>query len=294
MKVLKRVVREPLLHFLIIGAALFLLWGNGPETVPAKRANATSTEILVSQGDLTQMAETFRRTWQRAPIQAELNSLLENFVRDEIYYREALAAGLDRDDNVIRWRLRLKMEYLFEDIAAQGEPTEQELRGYMEKHSAKYRVEPQLDFLQVFVNSDQRGANAENEARGILAQLRAGAAPQGLGDSSMLVREFRNAPVWQIQSQFGEGFVSALLDLPQGSWQGPLRSGFGLHLVRVDQHTAGRLPELAQIRTVVARDLAAARQQDLKDAAYARLRERYTVTVETPPAVTRVDTQGEH
>jgi len=280
---MKNLAREPLLHFLLIGAGLFLLygWGSGPSAGSPDPA----TEIHVTQGDLRQMAETFERTWQRVPTEAEVRTLVESFVRDEIYYREARAAGLDRDDSVIRRRLRLKMEYLFEDIASQAEPTEQELRTHLEKHAAEYRNEPQVSFQHVYVNPDRRG-RTDGKARFLLAQLNGGADPDTLGDPHLLGPDFPLLPLWEVRGQFGEAFADALLDLKPGLWQGPLRSGFGLHLVRVDQRTEARLPELSEIRDAVQRGWTMARQQELRDEAYARLLDRYTVVVEPAPTET--------
>jgi hypothetical protein len=284
---MKNLAREPLLHFLLIGAGLFLLygWSSGPAAGPMRQAFPPDTEIVVSQGDLRQMAEIFERTWQRMPTEADVRTLVESFVRDEIYYREARAAGLDRDDSVIRRRLRLKMEYLFEDVAAQVEPAEQELRAFMEKHPEEYYIEPQVSFRHVYVNPDRR-ANAEAEARVLLAKLDNGADPGSLGDPHLLGQDFRLLPLWEVRGQFGEAFADALLDLKPGLWQGPLRSGFGLHLVRVDQRTEARLPELSEIRDAVQRGWTMARQQELRDEAYARLLDRYTVVVEPAPTET--------
>lgn len=281
---MKRWLKEPLLHFLLIGTGLFLLygWGSGPVAVPQGQAVASSTEIVVSAGEVRQLTETFEKTWQRAPSDADLQKLIDGYVRDEIYYREAQAAGLDRDDSVIRRRLRMKMEFLFEDIGAQVEPTDEELRGYLENHSGEYRTDPRIGFRQVFINADRRGATAETDARKILARLNAGVAPETVGDATLLEPEVRLSPLWELRQQYGETFSNRLLDLKAGRWEGPLRSEFGLHLVCIERREEGSLPELRTIRDEVKRDWSIARQQELKDAAYARLKERYHVVVEKP------------
>ena len=209
-----------------------------------------------------------------------MKGLIESFIRDEIYYREAVAAGLDRDDGVIRRRMRQKMEFIFEDITAQTEPTDEELLAYMKKHPDSYLVDPQIAFRHVYVNVDKRGKNGEADARQILAQLNEGIDPDTVGDPIMLDAEIRLSPLWDIKKQFGEEFSRNLSGLKIEKWEGPVRSGFGLHLVLVTKRVGGRMPELKEVREIVKRDVMAERQKELKDAAYAKLRERYDVVFE--------------
>jgi hypothetical protein len=286
---MKKVLREPLFHFLLIGAGLFLLfgWRGGPAPLPSGQAGPQSAKIVVSQSDVDQIVATFTRTWQRSPTEEEMKGLVEDFVRNEIYYREALAIGLDRDDGVIRRRMRQKMEFIFEDISSQTEPTDEELLAYMKKHPISYLVDPQIAFRHVYVNADKRGTNAEAEARQILAQLREGTDPDSVGDPLLLEREIRLSPLWDIGKQFGEEFSRNLLELKSGTWDGPVRSGFGLHLVLVTKRVEGRLPELKEVREMVKRDWTFERQKELKDAAYAKIRERYTVVIEKANAANK-------
>ena len=172
------------------------------------------------------------------------------------------------------------MEFILEDISAQTEPTDEELVAYMKKHPDSYLLDPQIAFRHVYVNVDKRGKNAEADARQILAQLNQGTDPDSVGDPLLLDAEIRLSPLWDIRKQFGEEFGRNLLELKSGKWEGPVRSGYGLHLVLVEKRVGGRLPELKEVRDMVRRDLMAARQKELKDAAYAKLRERYLVTVE--------------
>ena len=285
---MKKLLKEPLLHFLLIGAGLFLLfgWRGGPASLPAGQSGQQSAKIVVAQGDSDRMVETFTRIWQRMPTEEEVKGLVEDLVRDEIYYREALAIGLDRDDSVIKRRMRQKMEFIFEDIAAQAEPTDEELLAYMEKHPDSYLVDPQIAFRHVYVNLDKRGRNAEADARQILAKLNEGVNTDLVGDSFMLDTEIKLSPLWEIRKQFGEEFSRNLLELKSEKWEGPVRSGFGLHLVLVTKRVGGHLPELKEVREIVKRDWMAERQKELKDAAYAKLRDRYSVEVERPKTET--------
>jgi hypothetical protein len=280
----KNLIREPLLHFLLIGAGLFFLfgWRSGPAALPAGQAGPPSAEIFIGQGDIDQLAGTFQRTWQRPPTEEEVQGLIDSFVRDEIYYREALALGLDRDDSVIKRRLRMKMEYIFEDIAAQGEPTEAELEAFFQKNGERYRLDPQRAFRHVYVNIDKRRENAETDARHFLAKLNKGIDPATVGDPFLQESEIGPLSLREIRDQFGAGFADSLIELKPGRWEGPVRSGYGLHLVLVTSAVEEQMPLLHEMRDIVKRDWAAARQMELRDAAYARLRERYTVVREKP------------
>jgi hypothetical protein len=278
----KKLIREPLVQFLLIGAGLFLLfgWRGGPAPLPAGQSGLPSAKIVIAPSDIDQMIAAFTRTWQRPPTETEVKSLVDNFVRDEIYYREALAMGLDRDDSVIRRRMRQKMEFIFEDITAQAEPTDEELLAYMKTHPDAYLIDPQIAFRHVYFNADRRGKNAEADARQILASLNEGMNAELAGDPFMLGAEISLSPLWDIRKQFGEEFSRNLLELISEKWEGPVRSGFGLHLVLVTKRVASRLPELEEVRETVKGDLMAERQKELKDAVYAKLRDRYSVELE--------------
>ena len=274
--------REPLVHFLLIGAGLFLLfgWRGGPASSPAGQPGPASSKIIVPQDDIDRAIATFAKTWQRPPTEEEVAALVEDLVRNEIYYREALAIGLDRDDAVIRRRMRQKMEFILEDITAQAEPTDEDLLAYMKRHPDSYRVDPQIAFRHVYVNPARRGRNAGADALEILAQLHAGADPDMVGDPFLMGPDVRLSPLWEIRNRFGDAFGADLLSRKPGKWEGPVKSGFGLHLVFIDRSVGGRMAELKDVREAVKRDWMAQRQKELKDAAYARLRERYVVTVE--------------
>jgi hypothetical protein len=277
-------IREPLVHFLLIGAGLFLLfgWRGNPASLPGGASGPESKRLVVTQGDIDQLIARFEKTWQRPPSEAEIKGLVERFVRDEIYYREALAIGLDRDDAVVRQRMRLKMEFIFEDVSAQVEPTDEDLEAFMKEHPDKYRLDPQVAFRQVYINADGQGGNAETEARRILAQLEGGADPGSVGDPLLLEHDGRLLPLWDIEKQFGKTFSRGLLELEPGRWEGPVRSGYGLHLVFIEERVEEKMPALNEVREMVKRDWAVKQKQEFKDAAYAKLRERYTVEFESP------------
>jgi hypothetical protein len=287
-KKIRSVLREPLLHFLLIGAALFLLfgWRSNSASVPGGQAGTPTAQIVVSRDALDQINTLFAKTWQRPPTEEEQIGLIEDFVRNEIYYREAIAIGLDRDDEVLKRRLRQKLEFIYEDITSWAEPTDEDLKAFMKRHREKYLTDPQLSFSQVYLNANKRGKGAESDARQVLAQLTNGADPNSVGDPTLLEPKVGLSPLWDIRKQFGDEFGRFLLELKPGRWEGPIRSGFGLHLVFVSERLDRRLLELHEVREAVKRDWTAEKQKELKDAAYAKIRERYSVTVERPKAVT--------
>ncbi len=284
----RRVLSEPLLHFLLIGGVLFLLfgWRGGSSPSPTGQAGTPALQIVVTSSDVDHLNTQFARTWQRPPSDEETRALVEDFVRNEIYCREAIAIGLDRDDPVLRRQLRQKMEFIYEDITSWAEPTDEELRAYMEKHREAYLSDPQVAFRQVYVDATKRGGGAESEARRVLARLAAGADPDSVGDRTLLEAEAPLTPVREIGMQFGDEFARRLVGLTPGRWAGPIRSGYGLHMVRISRSVGPRLRDLREVREAVKRDWTAERQRQVKDAAYAKLRERYTVTVEKPTAAT--------
>ena len=275
-----RWLREPLVHFLAIGALLFLVfhWRGG---------GAGSSRIVITPGQIDSMVAGFARTWQRPPTEAELKGLVDDHVREEIATREAMGMGLDRDDTVIRRRLRQKLEFLAEDTIDAMPPTDAELQAWLAAHPERFRIEPEVAFRQVYVSPDRRGPAAGEEARRILAQLAAAgpAAPiEAMGDVLMVPSEVERSSRDEVARQFGEEFAEAVLRLEPGRWAGPIRSGYGFHLVLVRERVEGRSPALADIRPIVEREFLSARRTRQLNAMYERLLDRYRVVVE-PRAV---------
>ncbi len=276
---MKRILREPLFHFLLLGAGLFYAYGAMQKPV----AGGGAGEIVVTMGQVENLAATFAKTWQRPPTPQELAGLVRTHVREEIYYREAMAMGLDKDDTVIRRRLSQKMEFLSEDIAAQVKPTDADLSAYLEAHADSFRVEPRFTFRHVFLNPEKHGENLARDGAQLLAQLNeAGVQVDAsqLGDSLMMEHQFSAASTREIASQFGEKFAAKLPGLVPGKWQGPIESGYGVHLVLVSERTEGRLPALAEVREAVEREWDNARRLEMNEKFYEELLKRYKVTVE--------------
>jgi hypothetical protein len=271
--------REPLVHFLAIGAGLFLLWH-----FLGDRLTAQPQHIVITPGQVERIAQQWTRTHLRPPSAAELASLIEQEIDEEVLYREAVAMGLDRDDLVIRRRLAVKMEFLTEDVAAVATPTDEQLRALLRQHPDKFQVESLTSFAQVYINRSQRGEGASAEAERLLALLRDQTAAdwQSLGDSLPLPPEYQGATEADVARTFGKEFPKKLAGLPVGRWSGPVESGYGLHLVLVRKRTAGRAPPLDEVRDAVLTEWRSAQRQELNASLRRQRRARYTVTVQWP------------
>ena len=271
---MRALAREPLVHFLVGGAALFLLY-----SVVAKPGADLPDRIVVSEDRVAMLARSFERTWMRQPTASELEGLIDDYVTEEVLYREALALGLDRDDLVVRRRMRLKMDFLNDGLAA-SEPTEAELSTFLEANPAHFHLPLRLSFVQVFVNPES--GSPEARAEDLLARLRAGEAPDALGDSTLLPQELSGATWSEVADTFGVRFADDVADASQGTWSGPLASSFGLHLVRLDALQPGRLPSLQEARAAVEREWRAEQRGEARERFYDTMRGRYDVEVSRP------------
>jgi len=267
-------------HFALIGAVLFALSAVRGEAEPPREA------IVIGEGEIANLAALFERTWQRPPTESELDGLIDSRIREEVLYREALAMGLEREDPVIRRRLVQKLEFLTDDLAARRDPTDAELRSFLEANADDYAAPPRVAFRQVFLNSDRRGEAVVDDAANALDALAAGAPPETLGDPILLPAAMGTTPLPQVAASFGPEVPAALEEAAPGRWFGPIRSAYGHHLLIVDAREPGGRPTLDTVRAAVERDWREARRREARDAFYQSLRERYTVTVAAPAAGT--------
>lgn len=268
------------MHFLAIGAALFVLFqwfgGRGP----------ADAEIVVSETQVARLAQLFAMQWQRPPTRAELDNLIEQHIREEVLYREAVAMGLDQDDTVVRRRLVQKLEFLSQDLV-ETDPSESELRAFFEDNSERFVEPARLSFRHVYLNPDRRGESIRGDAEALLAGLRAEptADIEELGDTFLLPLQFEDRRLNELAGLFGARFADALGELEPGAWQGPVESGYGLHLVYVEQRRDAWLPEFGSIRDEVRTELMAARRREADEQMYEDLRARYRIDVQLPEAL---------
>ncbi|WP_159079792.1 peptidyl-prolyl cis-trans isomerase [Methyloceanibacter sp. wino2] len=275
MRLLSRLVREPLFHFVLIGAAVFAAYAffaDGDET-------ETRDRIVVTEGRVLQLAQVFAKTWQRPPTPEEIRGLLDAYIKEEVYYREAVKRGLDRDDTLIRRRMQQKMEFLSEPSEEALAADDVALQAYLDDHKDAYRVEPKLAFEQVFINPKLSGGDADARAAKMLQAVKAGADPGDLGDPTLLPRSVPLSPLRAVQRDFGDDFASDVLRAPEGEWTGPIASPFGLHLVQVTKREGGYDPELDEVRDAVRRDWRNLKRKEYQADAYDRLRAKYEVVL---------------
>ena len=270
----RRILAEPLLHFLVIGVALFALYA------AVKDRSQQPTIIVVGESELSTMRQSFERTWRRAPSEQEMAALTDSYVREEVLYREGVSLGLDRDDSLIRRRVRQRMEYVGESINGVSEPDTAALQSYLDARSENYRFQPHLTFAQIYLGND-RIPGIES----ILRRLNAVGGErlaETVGRPTQLVGRMEHASTSEVAQIFGREFAMVLDSVPEGTWQGPVVSEYGLHLVKVAQRAPARMPSLVEIHGKVERDWLRDEAAAAREKYYAGLRARYEVRIESP------------
>ncbi len=280
-----RILREPLTHFLILGATLFILYANvsNSRVEQADRIVVDATQVKV-------LADQFQRTWMRPPTRQELEGLTEDFIKEEVLYREALALGLDQNDLIIRRRMRQKMEFLNADILEQQTPQDDELQRYMEDHADRYAEPERTSFEQLYFKTDGDQAAAEARASAVLKQLEEDpdTDTRTLGDASLLPPSQQLASAREIARVFGEEFATAVQTAPAGQWSGPYASAYGVHLLRITQREPAQQALLGAVRSEVERDWYSEQRLQANERFYEALRNRYTVEILWPDDATLV------
>ena len=273
-----KLLREPLLHFAVLGFALFLGYHWLGDRV------STRDRIVITQGRIEQLAAGFEAIHQRMPTALELDGMIEESIREEIYSREAIAMGLDREDTIIRRRLMTKLQFLSEDTTAIAEPTDAQLQAYLDAHAADFRVGPRYSLTHIYLDPQRRGEHLDADAQAALVRLRRDGptAASKLGDPFLLELRLDDAAAGEIARQFGSDFEVALRMLPIGEWSGPVSSSFGAHVVLVRGRSTERTATLADVRNDVRRKWTQDQREEANDRFYRDLRDRYAVTVERP------------
>ncbi len=272
MKTMQRLLREPLLHFLALGGLIFALYAAVSDPAPAP-----ANTIVIGPERIDQLSKGYQAVWRRPPSAEELRGIIDDAIREEVYYREALALGLDTNDTIIRRRLRQKMEFLTDFGAELLTPVAGELEAHLLANEATFRLDARLAFEQIYLGEKPDPNNTER----LLSELQAGsvAEPTRLGEHSLLPARLGFSSPEAIDSVFGSNFFERLAELPQGMWAGPVASGYGFHLARISESVASSMPRLEEIREIVLRDWKETKAQELRELHYARLRERYVVDI---------------
>jgi peptidyl-prolyl cis-trans isomerase C len=276
-----RWAREPLLHFLLIGAALFVIyhWLN-----PTAANSDTSRRIELTNDDIRQLEISWTAQWQRPPTPEETRNLVEDKVRQEILYREGLALGLDRGDTIVKRRLAQKMEFLTDDVSALRDPSLDELKKWYAKNGSQFSLPSRITFRHLYFSSDKRGAQARDAAASALAKLadNPGATIdlRSLGDSFMFQDDYGDRTADQVANVFGRKFADELFKLKPGAWDGPVESGLGWHLVWVESITPGRTPEFEEVEiSEIKSQWLAAQRAASKRELFATMRARYEIVL---------------
>ena len=277
----QRHLREPLVHFLLTGGVLFVLSALFGQSFGV---GGNGNRIEVTADRIQQLRETWTRQRGAPPTERELDRLIEDFIREEVLYREAIASGLDQGDTIVRRRLAQKVEFLAQSVASTVEPSEAELQAFFDDDPERYRVPEQVSFSHVYFSGSNRGAGAEAAARGALARLASGAVPAAeaaqLGDRFMLQYEYPPQSRDQVRDLFGPRFAGRLFELPVDEWSGPVLSSYGMHVVRIRQRIPSRLPGLDEVRGRVLLDLNERRLRSAADTYYETLRRRFEIVVD--------------
>ena len=276
MAMLKRLLKEPLLHFLGLGGLIFIFYGVVDDT-PA----ISNDQIVIGPERIKQMQGEFEAVWKRAPSDDEVDALIDADIRDAVFYRKALALGLDKNDVVIRRRMRQKMEFLLDNGAALLKPATGELEAFFDANKTSYQKVPRLAFKQVFLGP----APDSDTISQILRSLNDSypTIPEGIGARTFLPHHLSLSPPNAIDNVFGKGFSDALVELAPETWSGPVRSAHGLHLIRILEHQSSQVPPLAEIWNDVLRDWVAMKALEIREQTYQTLREQFIIKVQRDP-----------
>jgi len=271
---LRAALREPLLHFVLIGALLFAFtaW---------RQQKQDHTEIRITSGEIAQLAAFWQTQSQRQPTSEELRALIEERIDEEVLAREAVRLGLDRDDVIVRRRLAQKMAFVSDDLAVVSEPAEADLRAYFDAHKEAYTTPDLYALRHVFFNPDRHGTALDSDAQRALQRLIRGANASEVGDPFMLPRELADVSRDDIARDFGSVFAEAVTTSQPAAWTGPVRSPFGVHLVKLESHTPSSVARFEDVRDRVREAFLAQQQQEANAALRTKLRQQYKIVVET-------------
>jgi len=277
---IRTLLAEPMLHFLLIGIALFGVYQW------VSPSDSAGRHIVITQGVVDDLVTQHVAARGREPSTTELNYLVESYVRDEILYREGVRVGLERDDIVVKRRVRQKIEMIAEEDASTRAPTDADLSAYLVANQARFVQPAIVTFEQVFIGESTSGPGVHAVAFTREA-LRKGGNPDELGKPTLLPQRMTRTPADLVARDFGTSFAAALEKVPVGEWVGPIDSSFGAHYVRVSDRTPAAAPQLAAVRDHVVREWENERRQRARNDAYTKMRGEYQVSIETKPTTER-------
>ena len=259
---IRRIVREPITWFLLLGGLVFAL--------DQFTSDSPELEIIVDQGLRDRLSMVWQASYGRSPNADELRGLIEEHLVEEMLYREALSLGLDQQDQIVRRRLAQKIRFLSEDSLLLDKPSEGDLQEWFEERPTEYALVPTISFHHIYVNPEVQGTGLELRLNDIARQLAEPGQAQSppVGDVFLLPNAYNEAPLHRIVNDLGSNFVSALDSLPVRTWSQPIESAYGLHFVWIEQRSAGTVPEFNQVLEEVARDYERAQRESSKSGFY--------------------------
>lgn len=277
---LKKTVKEPLLQFVLIGVLIFGLTG-----VFNTSEDQGQTSIHLSSAEIERLSLLWQRQKLRPATEAELQGIIDAHIREEIFYREALAMGLDKDDTIVRRRMAQKYKFVTESLLKIKDPDEETLTLFYQENAERYRKPDRMSFTHVYFNSTHRGAvEAESNAKQALQTLNSSKpvsaeAFSAIGDTLSLDATYQNVTASDVGRVFGRPFSNSLQQLPAGTWQGPVKSGFGIHLVKIDERIEGQQPLISEVRDKLLRDYRQKMRKETDEALFERIKKRYQITI---------------
>jgi peptidyl-prolyl cis-trans isomerase C len=290
---LTRLFKEPLLQFLIIGAAIYGAYA----LFAAPEVDYRDTVVLVDSNRIDAMIGEWESRWNRPPTRQEINGLIQAYIKEDVLYRQAVAMGLNEDDPITRRRMAQKLEFLTSDLARMQEPVEGELEQFFQENQEVYRDPDMISFTQIFVDPDARGDATLDDAAEILEQVKAAGEPgeetSQLGDRFMLQNYFASATELDVRRQLGSGFAEQVMKLAPGQWHGPVLSGYGVHLVYVYDFLEAAPPVLEQVQARVLEDWHSQKRDEFNAEFLESLKSRYEIIIEELPADRLLDVQIE-
>jgi len=272
----RELLKEPVVQFLLIGSSFFV----ANALIAPAESDGLNRAITVTDEQASAMVTTFARTWRRSPTEREIQSLIDDHIRTEVYVREAMRLGLDQNDTIIRRRLRQKMEFLNDSEFQAQSPTATDLRAYFDANPDQYREDARVSFQQVFLDPERRGDALDGDATTLLDQLNGELPPAtlaGLGDPIDLATSWIDRPRRDLVALFGSSFSDTLISQHPGRWVGPIDSAYGRHLVKVESMTEGSVPSFETVRADLARDWTQSQRLQYDEDAYQKLLDGYTV-----------------
>ena len=273
MKTIRKVIKEPFLLFFLLGALIFIMYTRATGYIDQR-----NRQIYVSQDQIALLAESFQKTWNRSPTEDELKAQINNFIMDEIFFKEAVSMGLDKTDLAVKRRLRQIMEIMMDDFATIY-PTENQLREYLSANPEKFRQDSRISFRHIYFPLEEK-----EEAIKFLTKLQNG-TPVGenyTGGLLLIPDRFEYETEWEIERLFGGVFTRELFELETGDWTGPVESSYGWHLVKVSERIEGEVPDLNQIWDLVEREWSVERKKEIKEQQYKVMRDQYKISIEEP------------